>query len=631
MFDDGSDDDERGDAIKVNKQFASAYEQREQKRLLMKEAALGLNDDDSDSDASSEDEDANELTADMDVRIMKTINAIRRGDKTVYDKDTRFFDSAAASKPAAAAKEKSRNYKDVVRDEILQQAENSDDDDDGDDDAKEAPSGLSYNQEQDELKKAFSSISAGDEASDDGDEDMFAVREKQASQRGGDAQLALLKSEAASYAATARDSVADAFLADFVAKRRWAEPAEGVLSNMDGDDEHDDEGDDAADAFEAKYNFRFEQAGGDAITSHARGVKGSLRRVDDTRKKARAAIKDRKASERKNKEEELRRLKNLRRAQILEQCALVARESGGAKLAEDALESADWDPDKHDAHMAQAFGDDYYSQEADDKKAFVKDWDDDEDDDVLENEGEEGDDAEEGEEGDDAEEDDGEAAEAEAAEVAGAARKRAVKKTVDDEMNKLDYEDIVAGLPTRFKYKSVAANAYGLTTDELLNSSDADLKQLVSMKKLAPYREETHVPAARRHKWRSQLLAKQRLEAGESKKPAAAPEAAPEASDADAADATDADAAPDANEDAAPDGDAAPDAASKKRKRRRKTPAAAAASAPEAAAAPKAKKADKGEGESEKKKKKKKVENAAAMADGRRAGLDKARLASYGL
>ncbi len=58
----------------------------------------------------------------------------------------------------------------------------------------------------------------------------------------------------------------------------------------------------------------------------------------------------------------------------------------------------------------------------------------------------------------------------------------------------LDCEDFVAGLPCRFRYKQVLPNKYGLKTEEILALTDKELNQVVSLKKLAPYREEDAKP-----------------------------------------------------------------------------------------------------------------------------------------
>ena len=58
------------------------------------------------------------------------------------------------------------------------------------------------------------------------------------------------------------------------------------------------------------------------------------------------------------------------------------------------------------------------------------------------------------------------------------------------EYDKLDYEDDIGGLKTRFHYRTVAKEDYGLSTDEILRLNDKELNQLVGLKRMAPYREE---------------------------------------------------------------------------------------------------------------------------------------------
>lgn len=58
------------------------------------------------------------------------------------------------------------------------------------------------------------------------------------------------------------------------------------------------------------------------------------------------------------------------------------------------------------------------------------------------------------------------------------------------EYDKLDYEDDIGGLKTRFHYRTVAKEDYGLSTDEILRLNDKELNQLVGLKRMAPYRED---------------------------------------------------------------------------------------------------------------------------------------------
>lgn len=71
--------------------------------------------------------------------------------------------------------------------------------------------------------------------------------------------------------------------------------------------------------------------------------------------------------------------------------------------------------------------------------------------------------------------------------------RRALQKKMD-EYYRLDAEDFVAGLPCRFKYKPVKADLYGLKLEEVLLLEDKELNQVVSIKKMAPYRDDDDRP-----------------------------------------------------------------------------------------------------------------------------------------
>ena len=59
-----------------------------------------------------------------------------------------------------------------------------------------------------------------------------------------------------------------------------------------------------------------------------------------------------------------------------------------------------------------------------------------------------------------------------------------------EEYHKLNYEDHVGGINTRFRYKEVEPENYGLSVEEILMMDDRELNQVVGLKKVAaPYRE----------------------------------------------------------------------------------------------------------------------------------------------
>lgn len=60
-----------------------------------------------------------------------------------------------------------------------------------------------------------------------------------------------------------------------------------------------------------------------------------------------------------------------------------------------------------------------------------------------------------------------------------------------DEYYALDYEDKVGDVKTRFKYAKVPAESFNLTPEEILLATDAELNSFMSLKKLAPYRQDS--------------------------------------------------------------------------------------------------------------------------------------------
>ena len=384
-YESSSDDDD--DALRVDAAFAKAYSAREQKRLDARRAAGGDGVLDagvaSSSDSESSDDDgAAALTPRVEADVLKTMAAIRRRDAAVYDGTTAFFaDAPRARARAGAAEGAATTFKDLARARLAAG--------DAGADAGAAPSHPhAYDAEQRALRQAMVEAGAGDA------DECALFHPKRAGGGGADDRAPVRAALDELRAAPAGDTLQDAFLADFVAGRRWAAPdAVSPEAERDADDAADA---DDADAFEAAYNFRFE-SGPAAIATHARATPGSLRRTDDRRRAKREARRERKAADRRRKENELKRLRGL-----------AAKEAAAVGVEAEAV------------------------------------------------------------------------------------------------------------APGGFRYRAVPAADYGLSTDEILRTPDADLNRLVSVKRLAPYRDrEFQVTADRRKRWRRDQAAREEARVAE--------------------------------------------------------------------------------------------------------------------
>ena len=335
----------------------------------------------------------------------------------------------------------------------------------------------------------------------------------------------------------------DKFLLDFIKNKRWVDQNEYSDDEEDGPSKpriigDNDDGNDSdasladlerTDEFESKYNFRFEEANENSgaalsVVGYSRSsLSDTIRRKDESRKLKRQQRKDRKATERTAKEERLKRLKNAKKEELedrIKQIKSVLGETIDGAHAEDIagdpaideetvakLMEGDFDPDKFEDLMSKMYSDDFYEKEEtewktdiDVKESFRKS-EADSDGIVLNDEGEgdvyddaggeiEHDGDYEGNEDYDMEEEPDQEGEAATNERKESVLDKKLKARMLDELYKLDYEDIIGDMPTRFKYRKVEENRYGLRPEEILFANDTSLKQYVSLKRMAPYIED---------------------------------------------------------------------------------------------------------------------------------------------
>lgn len=317
--------------------------------------------------------------------------------------------------------------------------------------------------------------------------------------------------------------------------------------SSEGSDSEDEEFLEKVDEFETKYNFRFEEEGGHAISSHSRQVEDSVRVKDKKRKRERDQKKDRKEEDRKKKLIELQHLKNKKREEINRRLAEIEKVTGNKTSAENvgSVLETEFDPTTYDEEMNQLLGSDYYEQ-ADGELDLPEDNYEQEDGEIdVPDEG--GDYNGEGEEQESPPEDnmwyycdscirpirpgnigyeckdceeettlchncksggnnhasshklkkfkvaDDEEPPENWQEVLYQMKKKRSKEIASgkmDEIYGMEFEDVIGGdVACRFKYAKVDSDSFGLSPEAILVGSDKELNRKVSLKKLHPYRK----------------------------------------------------------------------------------------------------------------------------------------------
>ncbi|KAJ3312781.1 hypothetical protein HDV04_002746 [Boothiomyces sp. JEL0838] len=434
------DDEEVKAEITINKSYAKKYEYNKKRQELEQcnELLIEYEGVDSEESSSSEDEvedDVGELvTPEVDAQILKTISMIKAKDSKVYDPQE--------SKPI--------RLKDYQMNKLLNPVEEK----------------MTFTEEQDAIKDELKF-----EENEDGE--LFTVRQKDEDELKAEDEAYsqfLLKQlhkddpDKEGWKKLSSDANIDQdqkFLMDFILNRGWVEKgANKVPTYEEITEQHLHDSTDEDD--EEKMDD-----GADKVVTHARDIPGSIRRKDNKRVLQRQSIQERKELEKQKKKEDLKRLKNLKREELANKLQQIKEMAGGDLIGLDEVDlEKEFDPNDYDNKMNQVFTEDYYSK-ADLKKTGKPKKPVFEDDidisDLVPPE------------------------EKEETKTVDPKIKDDIQKYMD-EYYQLDYEDIVGDLPVRFKYRKTESENYNLTPEEILMADDKDLNEVVSLKKLAPYR-----------------------------------------------------------------------------------------------------------------------------------------------
>lgn len=517
--------------IEINQDFARRLEHNKKREALQryeeykKQGRIADSDSGSDSDSDSSSDSEETYLTRHDSKFFDILTRLKNNDPEVLKTDVKFYESEEEDDDKEGdkkskkeetkgkkKKEKPMYLKDIVARDLLENGPEFA----GEEEITEKYSKRMYNEEQKAGLEAFmkaekEALGSDNEESDD----IFKKKERKGEDDEDDEKVLGVEKHLDAY--FDKDENLDEnerFLKEFFRKKSWMDKEKGKDEKREGlDDISEDEDEiERQEKYEAEYNFRHEEEGmADRVLGHSRVIEGSVRKKDSSRKQQRKSKKERMEQAEKERREELKHLKNLKKREIQEKLDRIKRIAGigdaaGCNLGALDLEE-EFDPDDYDKKMQEVFGSDYYeATDADpvfgsdkedelEKPDFSKEdellgleegWD-------LANESiETNDDGFEKARERYLEKKAGESADAEGITKQG---KMSYKEKVDldkelEEYYKLDYEDTIGDLKTRFKYRSVPANRYGLKPWEILDSADKDLNQYVSLKKIAPYQEK---------------------------------------------------------------------------------------------------------------------------------------------
>ncbi|CAJ1962950.1 unnamed protein product [Sphenostylis stenocarpa] len=542
LFDGSDSENDDFSKIKIDEEYARRFEHNKKREDLQRFEELkkkGVIDSPSHSggeeepESESSDDDYEKLfnSRKSDKEFFDALIKVKKQDPILKQKDFRLFGSDDDTDDGSDGKEnfeskdkkgeKPMYLKDVMAKHLIEEgADFGHEEEEIDENGKRKGKKVmlkTYGDEQEELKRAFLRA-VEKEGLEEGEEEFFTVKEKEGEDYKVDSDDKEFEEKLDEYFGGDLESNENSkFLKSYFMNKLWIDKSEKDLDL--GEEELEEISNDEMELErQEEYEYRFQENLGDRVLGHARKVEGSVRKKTNTRKEQRKSKEERMAIAQKERDEELKHLKNLKKQEIQEKVKKIMETAGindddiiPLSMAEIEEE---FNPEEYDRMMKKAFDDKYYNAEDADPD-FYSDNDDiekpdfEEEDELLglpkcwdacgsnggflaarekalkeKIENTSDDLLSEGEEAD------------KIPEVGNRKRKRKTallekaREAMMDEYYKLDYEDTIGDLKTRFKYAKTKPNRFGISTSEIRLMDDKELSQYVPLKKLAPYRDE---------------------------------------------------------------------------------------------------------------------------------------------
>ncbi|KAF9581260.1 hypothetical protein BGW38_001782 [Lunasporangiospora selenospora] len=343
-------------------------------------------------DDEEEDEDGELITPALDGQIMKTIGMIRSQNPKIYEATSHFFIPEEMEEARKKWKEKQiedkknkpMNLQEYHRKVLLEDGGLVNEEAE----ANKQFSDMTHVEQQEHLKKEMKSAFMEGNNEDDGEDGDSFFTQKAKTKADEDAEeedykrfliecMGSKKSSATDfenwreYKSNPEAKGDEAFLMNYILNRGWIDksqkktPSYKQIVREDELDELEKSEDelDAAEEFESKYNFRYEEAEGDKLVSYSRTIDESVRNKDDKRKERRRVAKERKKEEKLRQMEELKRAKNLKKEEIFKKLKQIQEITGNDTVGFDEVDlDTDFNPEEYDRKMENVFSDKYYDE-----------------------------------------------------------------------------------------------------------------------------------------------------------------------------------------------------------------------------------------------------------------------------
>ncbi|KAI1301333.1 Protein KRI1 -like protein [Halotydeus destructor] len=507
-----SDSDSEKDILTVNESYAKSYlnwrEKEEYQKLkdkygdqILSEASELSETDDSDEYPTDE-EYENQMNQEIfDDQFLKVYGALKSKDPSLYDEKVKFYSNQPTSSAKVTKKEpKKKDDKLTLADyhiKLVLEKKGVTEEDEQENTRSREPG---YYEELNDIKSELKAF-----VQDDSDDDLITGIKPSTTGESEKSETVDNNVEYIKHYWQKDVDEKETFIRDYILNKKYIEkPSKPSFmkhsDNMSDDDEQETQLSDKEINNLSKIKHRFEEPGASEIKRIPRNI-DSARDLPAKELKA-SQRQEKREKKQKEKDDGLKRLTELKMKEIQKKLDKLREISGNDKLLVadvniDALvdDEKDFDPDKYDQYMSALFGDNYYSGGADSKKPRFEYVDglDDEINAEMESKPKSIENLEEAEESPSEKDDDGDEAEIKARQ--GKSKKNRKRKQGIVAANKLDslplYEDIIGGdLPTRFKYRQVQGNSFGLTNEELLFADDQELNKWASLKKATMYRTE---------------------------------------------------------------------------------------------------------------------------------------------